>query len=169
MALETRTAPIKDRGRVHTAQLTPIVDNSPGGTMSVQTTINPNNGGAGFSTGNQYLDAGLNYALSRAGNGGTAFAIAQETQRRGGMGTYFPEGAQIDIQTQAEAAAGPCPPGYIPRWDKCSGTMKCVKRRSRRKKLLTCSDRGDIAFVIGQLGKGANGQAAVSALLSRCG
>ena len=44
------------------------------------------------------------------------------------------------------------------------------KRRYRRRKLLTCGDKADIAFIVGQVGTGAMGKAAVSALLSRrCG
>ncbi len=41
------------------------------------------------------------------------------------------------------------------------------KRRRRRRQLLTCGDKADIAFLTGTLGKGAMGQAAVSAVLSR--
>lgn len=45
-----------------------------------------------------------------------------------------------------------------------------VKRRRRRRRLLTCSDKADIAFLHGQLGGGALGRAAISSLLSRrCG
>lgn len=40
-------------------------------------------------------------------------------------------------------------------------------KRHRRKRLLTCGDKSDIAFLHGQLGSGALGKAAISALLSR--
>lgn len=40
-------------------------------------------------------------------------------------------------------------------------------RRRRRRKLLTASDKSDIAFLVGQLGTGQAGKAAISALLSR--
>lgn len=40
-------------------------------------------------------------------------------------------------------------------------------KRNRRKRLLTCSDKSDIAFLHGQLGSGALGKAAISSLLSR--
>lgn len=43
-------------------------------------------------------------------------------------------------------------------------------RRRRRRRLLTCSDKADIAYLVGQLGQGQLGKAAISALLSRrCG
>lgn len=41
------------------------------------------------------------------------------------------------------------------------------RRRRRRRRLLTAQDKSDIAFLIGQLGKGQAGQAAISTLLSR--
>lgn len=41
------------------------------------------------------------------------------------------------------------------------------RRRRRRRKLLTASDKSDIAFLHGQLGSGALGRAAISSLLSR--
>jgi hypothetical protein len=44
------------------------------------------------------------------------------------------------------------------------------KTRRRRRRLLTCGDKADIAFLHGQLGGGALGRAAISSLLSRrCG
>lgn len=49
------------------------------------------------------------------------------------------------------------------------GSWIPVKRRRRRKRMLTCSDKSDIAFLRGQLGGGELGRAAITALLSRCG
>jgi len=44
------------------------------------------------------------------------------------------------------------------------------KSRRRRRRLLTCGDKADIAFLHGQLGGGQLGRAAISSLLSRrCG
>lgn len=44
------------------------------------------------------------------------------------------------------------------------------RKRRRRRRLLTCSDKADIAYLVGQLGQGQLGKAAISALLSRrCG
>ena len=39
--------------------------------------------------------------------------------------------------------------------------------RRRRRRLLTCSDKADIAYLVGQLGQGQLGKAAISALLSK--
>ncbi len=50
-----------------------------------------------------------------------------------------------------------------------NGVPMRPKRRRRRKRLLTCSDKADIAFIQGTLGGGQMGRAAVSALLNRCG
>lgn len=49
------------------------------------------------------------------------------------------------------------------------GQLVLVKKRRRRKRLLTCSDKADIAFVTGTLGKGSLAQSAISSLLARCG
>lgn len=59
------------------------------------------------------------------------------------VGSTFPEGANIEIV-----------PGL-------------KKNRRRRRKLLTCGDKADIAFLYGQLGGGALGRSAISSLLSR--
>lgn len=48
-----------------------------------------------------------------------------------------------------------------------TGELKPKYRRRRRKQLLTASDRQDIAFIVGTLGKGQMGQAAISQLLAR--
>lgn len=58
-------------------------------------------------------------------------------------GATYPEGASIEIV-----------PGL-------------KKNRRRRRKLLTCGDKADIAFLYGQLGGGQLGRAAISSLLSR--
>lgn len=45
-----------------------------------------------------------------------------------------------------------------------------VKKRRRRRRMLTCSDKADIAFLRGTLGGGELGKAAITAMLtSRCG
>jgi len=78
-------------------------------------------------------------------------------------GSTFPEGASIDIDSQG------LPQGTVFKVDPVSGEIVILKRRRRRKRLLTCSDKADMAFVTGTLGKGQMGQAAISSLLSRCG
>ncbi len=64
---------------------------------------------------------------------------------------------------------GVCPPGFTVAVDHCTGQIICKKTRRRRKRLLTCSDKADIAFLTGTLGKGQLAQTAISSLLSRCG
>lgn len=56
-----------------------------------------------------------------------------------------------------------CAPGY--RWSAKSGC--CVKVRRRRKRMLTCSDKSDIAFLTATLGKGDMAKSAIGSLLSR--
>lgn len=70
-------------------------------------------------------------------------------------GTYFPRGREVEIVSEEE-------------YYRAQGMRS--KPRRRRKRLLTCSDKADIAFLHGQLGGGALGRAAISSLLSRrCG
>jgi hypothetical protein len=68
-------------------------------------------------------------------------------------GSIFREGTNIDILGQEEA--------------KRQGLIPNGRKRRRRRKLLTCSDKADIAFLYGQLGGGQLGRAAISSLLSR--
>lgn len=60
----------------------------------------------------------------------------------GGSSSTFPEGADLRI-------------------------VSSTKRRSRRKRLLTCQDKADIAFLTGNLGKGQLASSAISSVLSR--
>ncbi len=53
--------------------------------------------------------------------------------------------------------------------DPCTGQMVEIKKRRRRKRLLTCGDKADIGFVIGQMGKGQLASSTVSSMLARCG
>ncbi len=53
--------------------------------------------------------------------------------------------------------------------DPCTGQLVEVKKRRRRRRLLSCSDKADIAFVTGTLGKGSLASTAISSLLARCG
>jgi len=112
------------------------------------------------------LDAASGLINSRSSGGGTGVSgfVGQANATGVGPGGFptFPVGSQIDIQSQG------FPPGTKFEVDASTGEVKILKRRRRRKRLLTCSDKADIAFVVGNLGKGAMGQAAVSGLLSRC-
>lgn len=130
--------------------------------------------------------AGVQVAAGIATSIGTATALAQQavaafTGARGrsvsgfpiaqdplgvlqaGPGRLFTPGADIDIQSQGFA------PGTKFEVDPATGEVKIIKRRRRRKRLLTCSDKADIAFVTGTLGKGSLASTAISSLLSRCG
>jgi len=84
---------------------------------------------------------------------------------QGGPPTLFfaPGAKDIDIVGQG------FPPGTKLEVDPITGEVKVVKRRRRRKRLLTCQDKADIAFLRGQLGGGEMGRTAISSLLSRCG
>ena len=62
-----------------------------------------------------------------------------------------------------------CPP-QDKYWkvDSCTGQLVPVKRRRRRKRLLSCSDKADLAFLVGTLGKGSIASTAISSLLAKC-
>ncbi len=83
------------------------------------------------------LKTGLGYIVKGV------FSTASAGAGNAVTGTTFPEGANIEIV-----------PGL-------------KKNRRRRRKLLTCGDKADIAFLYGQLGGGQLGRAAISSLLSR--
>jgi len=57
--------------------------------------------------------------------------------------------------------------GVVLEIDPKSGRLRKRIRRRRRRKLLTASDKADIAYLVGVLGTGQLGKAAVTALLSR--
>ncbi len=86
----------------------------------------------------------------------------------------FETGSDIEILSNVEAAAagistnGVCPPGFHVAVDKCSGAIVCKKTRRRRKRMLSCSDKVDISFITGTLGKGQMAQAAIAALIAKC-
>ena len=77
--------------------------------------------------------------------------------------------AQRFAQTGPPIPAGYSPPRTAERVevDVETGEVFEKRRRRRRKQLLTSSDRQDIAFIVGTLGKGQMGQAAISQLLAR--
>ena len=79
------------------------------------------------------------------------------------LGRTFPVGADIKIESQG------LPQGTRFEVDPVTGEITILKRRRRRKRLLTCSDKADIAFLTGTLGKGALAQGAITSVLSKCG
>lgn len=84
---------------------------------------------------------------------GTMGGGASSTADGGTGGSVFREGADMRILSQAEAAA--------------LANGHPIRKRRRRRKLLTCGDKADIAFLHGNLGGGQLGRAAISSLLSR--
>lgn len=52
--------------------------------------------------------------------------------------------------------------------DSCTGQLVPATRRRRRKRLLSCSDKADLAFLVGTLGKGSIASTAISSLLAKC-
>ncbi len=92
------------------------------------------------------------------GSGLVNLATRSTSTATEGAGGMFPPGADMNILSEAEAKAlGLELVNGIPR----------PKRKRRRRRLLTCSDKADIAFLHGQLGGGQLGRAAISGLLSR--
>jgi len=85
---------------------------------------------------------------------------------------FLPEGADIDIVAGGVGGGSPggdiCAPGFHVAVDKCTGQLVCKKTRRRRKRMLTCGDKADIAFLTGTLGKGQMAQTAISALIAKC-
>jgi hypothetical protein len=103
------------------------------------------------------LQAGGTAAVRAAQGQGSPFPVGGATSTAGGLTPanfeYFTPGSTPQI-TGSNGFAGS---GY-------------GRKRRRRRKLLTCSDKADIAFLHGQLGGGQLGRAAISSLLSRrCG
>ncbi len=129
-----------------------------------------------FQPGAQYVGQGMNTNVFGSGppSGVTSGFFP-------GFETIITEGAKylVNQATQSSSTAGNgaayataepgtyqgqfnCPPGY-----RIDARGNCCKTRRRRRKLLTCSDKADIAFLRGTLGGGQLGQAAISALLAR--
>ncbi len=82
------------------------------------------------------------------------------------VGAEFETGAPIKITSGTNDA---CPPGHHLAQDSCTGQIVCKKNRRRRKRMLTCSDKADIAFITGTLGKGQMAQTAIASLIAKCG
>ncbi len=112
--------------------------------------VNP--GVSGYGPAGQPGIAPIVGQLAGAALGGIIRNLATGSSSTATTGNFptFPQGADIDIQSQQEA---------------CAGVGR--KQRRRRRKLLTCGDKADIAFLYGQLGGGQLGRAAITSLLSR--
>ncbi len=110
----------------------------------------------------EQIARGLGGAVINYATGGDPGGTLEEMEQRG----------RVPIEVVPSYGTGGrsgCPPGFTVARDSCTGEIYCKKTRKRRKRLLTCSDKADLAFIIGQLGKGAAGTSAISSLLARCG
>lgn len=106
--------------------------------------------GAAYSAGK--------YIVGRAAQGAAQDLVGRAAQVGGSNIAPIPVGRDVEIYGRDEV-----------QFDPGSNTYAVVRpqRRRRRKRLLTCSDKSDIAFLRGQLGGGELGRAAITALLSR--
>lgn len=84
-------------------------------------------------------------------------------------GTSTAQGTVNGAISRVNGSAGPSGPvnGVRLEIDPKTGRIRKVRARRRRRRLLTATDKADIAFIVGQLGSGQLGRAAISALLSR--
>ncbi len=107
--------------------------------------------------------------------GFAATEVSKQIAARGGanqivQGVQFETGLPgAEVIDRATRGDGFCAPGFHVVVDKCSGQIVCRPNKKRRKRLLTCTDKADIAFVVGTLGKGQLAQTAIASLLARCG
>jgi len=118
----------------------------------------------GKYVGRQIVDAITKGGGKKSGGLTTAQIMAQQQGTLGiTTGGTFAEGADIQIDSQG------LPAGTKFEIDPMTGEIRVLKRRKRRKRLLTCGDKSDLAFLVGQLGKGQLAQSAITSLLSKCG
>jgi hypothetical protein len=75
------------------------------------------------------------------------------------------QAARKDVKTKAFDYNTDTGPPTVEQLEAATG-IKCKKRR-RRRRMLTASDKADIAFLRGNLGGGELGRAAITAVLSR--
>ncbi len=86
------------------------------------------------------------------------------------QGVQFETGSTgAEVVDRATRGDGVCAPGFHVVVDRCTGQIVCKPNKKRRKRLLSCSDKADIAFVVGTLGKGQLAQTAIASLIARCG
>ncbi len=80
----------------------------------------------------------------------------------GGMFEEGSSGADVIAMASGNGCGPKCPPGFV--WSLKQGC--CVKSRRRRKRMLTCSDKEDIAYLTATLGKGEMAKSAIGQLLA---
>ncbi len=116
-----------------------------------------------------FIYQGVKYVAATAAGGGLVgagvaaavnYGVEQVMDRTlgqsstAGGGAMFPEGADMQILSEEEAR-------------RLGLNGRNCRPRRRRRKLLTCGDKADIAFLHGNLGGGQLGRSAISAVLSR--
>lgn len=117
------------------------------------------------------IGAGLGKGLTFSAGAIKQAAYERAAQQLYPTQTQFREGAEIQIIPEAQAhitdlpggGVGGIPPGLEVN---AQGFLVRHKRR-RRRRLLTCQDKADIAFIVGTLGKGQLASTAISSLLCR--
>ena len=108
-----------------------------------------------------YLDQAIKYgpavyqAVAGGGGSGKGETVTETSEADWYTADWHDQGyATVPTRRQMGLHGHPHPRGL-------------VHRRRRRRKLLTASDKADIAFITGTLGKGEMGRTAIAALLSR--
>ncbi len=94
----------------------------------------------------------------------TAVATQVATNVIGGFFDEGSSGADVVAMASGNGCGPKCPPGFV--WSLKQNC--CVKSRKRRKRMLTCSDKQDIAFLTATLGKGEMAKSAIGSLLANC-
>ncbi len=120
-----------------------------------------------YVPGQQYVGQGIQGAFSpvQSFSPGAVVSAGAAVLKGAGYLVNLASGAQSTASQYMGSGTGE------PQFDSQNGNVYCPPRkRRRRRKLLTCGDKADIAFLHGQLGSGQLGRSAISALLSRrCG
>lgn len=115
-------------------------------------------GAIATAAGSYVAGKAVEYVRERYGRGPTAPAPAIAPIPTGGPTRIEP--------TVSEGRAGGGRGRHV-RWNEETQRWEYCGPRRRRRRLLTASDKADIAFLRGSLGGGELGRAAISAVLSR--
>ncbi len=76
------------------------------------------------------------------------------------------KGSDVVDMARASGAVPQCGPECPPGFSWSNKKNCCVKTRRRRRRMLTCTDKEDIAYLTATLGKGEMGKSAVGQLLA---
>ncbi len=118
--------------------------------------------------------------VTRYGGPVAVQALQEYVDERGGPQEYRfddqfvgpegqPPGTDSGVTNLPASGGGPVPANrrYL-RWDSKLRRWVYTGPRKRRKRMLSCSDKADIAFLKGQLGGGELGKAVITSLIARC-